>query len=81
MLEGIATGTVRGHVSDKSGAKRLVTFPAVVVPGHGRNSLSVVATPSVTGVVTVLDCVRPRLDIMGEVFLPLARLGDDQALY
>ncbi|MEP5725614.1 MAG: hypothetical protein ABJ311_04275 [Erythrobacter sp.] len=31
VLEGIATGNVRGHVTDVTGAKRLVTFPAIVV--------------------------------------------------
>lgn len=32
VLEGIATGTNDGTVNDGSGHKRLVSFPAVVVP-------------------------------------------------
>lgn len=79
VLESIATGTVRGHVIDVSGAKELVTFPAVVVPGLGRNLFSVAMSAAV-GIVTVFDCVRPRLEL-GGVVLPMVRLGDDQTLY
>ena len=79
MLQGIATGAVRGYVADVSGIKRLVTFPVVLVIDLGRNLFSV-AMSSAMGVVTVFDSVRPRLE-MGRVIMPMARLGDDHTLY
>ena len=79
MLEGIATGAVRRNVTDGSGVKRLVAFSAVVVPGYGRNQLSV-AMSSATGVGTVFASVRPQLE-MGGVVLPMAPLRGDRALY
>lgn len=79
VLEGIAKGTVRGHVIDVSGRENLFAFPAIVVPGLGRNLFSV-AMSSTAGVVAVFDSVQPRLEI-ADVVLPMARLGDDHTLY
>ena len=79
MVEGIAKGAVRGHVNEVSGHKRLVAFSAIVVPGLGKNLFSV-AMSSATSVVSVFDCVRPRLE-MRSVVLPMDRLGDDRTLY
>ena len=56
VRECIPTGTVCGHVTDVSGVKRLVAFPAVVVPGLGRNLFSV-AMSSASGVATLFDSV------------------------
>ena len=71
-------GTVRGHVN-VSGHKRLVAFSAIVVPGLGKKLFSV-AMSLATGVVTVFDSVRSRLE-RGNVVLPMDRLGDDRTLY
>ena len=72
-------GNVLGHVTDVSGAQRLVAFPAVVVPRLGRNLLYV-AVSSATGIVTVFDYVRPQLE-KGGVVLQMTRHWDDQTLY
>ena len=49
-----------------------------MVPGLGEKLFSV-AILSATGVVTVFDSVRPRLET-GSVVLPMYRLGDDRKL-
>ena len=50
-----------------------------MVPGLGKSLFSV-AMSSGTGVVTVFDSVRPRLE-MWSVVLPMEPLGDDWTLY
>lgn len=39
VLEGIPTGTIHDTAADISGTKRMVAFPAIVVPGLGTNVL------------------------------------------
>ena len=50
-----------------------------MVPGLGKKLFSV-AMSLATGVVTVFDSVRSRLE-RGNVVLPMDRLGDDRTLY
>ena len=41
VLYGVATGTVRGTISDDGGLERVVSFHAVLIPGKGANLFSV----------------------------------------
>ena len=41
VLQGVATGTARGTISDDGGLERVVSFHEVVVPGMGVNLFSV----------------------------------------
>ena len=40
VLQGVATGTARGTISDDGGLERVVSFHEVVVPGMGANLFS-----------------------------------------
>ena len=51
MLEGVATGTVKGAVTDKDGNQQHVGLADIVVPGLGQHLFSVTAAAD-TGAVT-----------------------------
>ena len=77
ILEGVATGTIKGTVIDKDGNQHHVELAGIVVPGLGRHLFSVTAAAD-TGAVTTFDD-KPRLE-MGGITLPL-QLDDDKVLY
>ena len=68
ILEGIGTGTIYGAVLDIHKRQVLVNFSVFVVPGLGRNILSVPASAS-KGVATIFDGDRPRIEV-GNAVLP-----------
>ena len=69
ILEGIGTGTIYGTVLDIHKRQVLVNVSVFVVPGLGRNLLSVPASAS-KGVATIFDRDRPRMEV-GNAVLPL----------
>lgn len=80
VLEGVATGTTHGTVTDVSETKRLVSSTAVVAPDLGQNLFSVAASSNML-VMTLFDFVQPQLVMgSGSVVLPMQRLGSDEVL-
>ena len=69
ILEGIGTGTIYGTVLDIHKRQVLVNVSVLVVPGLGRNLLSLPASAS-KGVATISDRDRPRMQV-GNAVLPL----------
>ena len=62
VLQGAATGTVRGTISDYGGLERVVSFHAVLVPGKGANLFSVTEAMR-KGVATIFHPDNPRLEV------------------
>ena len=73
ILEGIGTGTIYGTVLDIHKRQVLVHVSVFVVPGLGRNLLSVPASAS-KGVATIFDRDRPRMEVENAA-LPAAGHG------
>ena len=78
VIEGKAKGTIIGTFNDQHGKKRPVSFSAIAVPGLGRHLFSPVVALEM-GVATIFDSTQPRLE-MGDVIVPLKRLGNDTTL-
>ena len=76
VLQGVATGTVRGTISDDGGLERVVSFHAVVVPGMGANLFSVTEAMR-KGVATIFHPDKPRLEV-DDIVLPMNLLGADE---
>ena len=76
VLQGIATGTVRGTISDDDGLERVVSFHAVVVPGMGANLFSVTQAMR-KGVATICHPDKPRLEV-DYIVLRMNILGADE---
>ena len=68
VLKGVATGIVRGTVTDDGGHERQFSFDAVVVPGMGSNLFSV-TTAMQEGIATLFRPDKPRLEY-DDVVLP-----------
>ena len=66
LLQGVATGTICGAVTDDSGNDRLISFRVNVVPGLGTNLFSVTAA-MLKGVATLFHPTNPRLEKDGVV--------------
>lgn len=62
VLEGIATATVTGAVTDQDGKQHQVALSSIVVPGLGRHLLSVAAASTI-GAVTIFNSVQPHLEM------------------
>ena len=61
QLEGAGQGLLRGHIIDAQGMQRLIQISVLIVPGLGRNLLSV-KQASRNGVVSIFDKYNPRLE-------------------
>ena len=72
LLQGVATGTICGAVTDDSGNDRLISFRVIVVPGLGTNLFSVTAA-MLKG---LFHPTNPRLEKDG-VVVPMQQLGVD----
>ena len=75
LLQGVATGTICGVVTDDSGNDRLISFRVIVVPGLGTNLFSVTAA-MLKGVATLFHPTNPRLEKDG-VVVPMQQLRVD----
>ena len=76
LLQGVATGTVRGTISDDGGLERVVSFRAVVVPGMCANLFSVTEAMR-KGIATIFLPEKPRLEV-DDIVLPMNLLGADE---
>ena len=74
VVQGVATGTVRGTISD-DGLERVLSFHAVVVPGMGVNLFSVTEAMR-KGIATIFHPDKPRLEVH-DIVPPMNRLGAD----
>ena len=77
VLKGVATGIVRGTVTDDGGHERQFSFDAVVVPGMGSNLFSV-TTAMQKRIATLFHPDKPRLEY-DDVVHPMSVLGTDEA--
>ena len=75
LLQGVATGTICGAVTDDSGNDRLISFRVIVVPGLGTNLFSETAT-MLKGLTTLFQPTNPRLEKNG-VVVPMQQLRVD----
>ena len=75
VLQGLATGTVRGTILDDSGPERVFSFHTVVVPGMGANLFSLPEAMQ-KGVVTTFYQDKPMLEV-DDIVLPMNLSGAD----
>ena len=75
LLQGVATETICGAVTDDSGNDRLISFHVIVVPRLG-TSLFSVTTAMLKGLATLFHPTNPRLEKYG-VAVPMQQLGVD----
>ena len=75
QLEGAGQGLLRGHIIDVQGVQRLFQISVMVVPGLGRNLVSV-NQASRNGVVSTFDKYNPRLEANNFTF-PLKEIEND----
>ena len=75
MLNGTAEGALQGLATDDSGNLTFVRVDIVVVPGVGRNLISV-TTAAKKGIATIFDYENPRLEGF-IVTVPLRRESGD----
>ena len=61
LLQGVATGTICGAVTDDSWKDRRISFRVIVVPGLGTNLFSV-TTAMLKGLATLFHPASPRLE-------------------
>ena len=73
--KGAGQGLLRGHIIDAEGVQRLIQISVLIVPGLGRNLLSVKEAPR-NGVVPIYDQHNPRLEA-NNFTLPLQELEND----
>ena len=72
-LKEVATGVISGYIIDQTGVRQQVRLPVVMVPGIGRNLVSV---PSATeqGATTTFALEEPRIDT-NDFTIPLQQVG------
>ena len=75
VLEGAATGTVHGTVTDDGGNTQYVSFSVAVVPELGTNLFYV--TVMQKGVASLFYPTNPRLEKESSAVLPMQDLGVD----
>ena len=75
LLQGVATGTICGNVTDDSRNDRLISFRVIVVTGLGTNPFSVTAAMP-KGMSTLFHPTNPSLGKDG-VVVPMQQLGVD----
>ena len=75
LLQGVATGTICGAVTDDSWKDRRISFRVIVVPGLGTNLFSV-TTAMLKGLATLFHPTNPMLEKDG-VVVPMRQLGVD----